>query len=80
MTLKEVKEEILKVIVESAETELDISESTDIAKDMGLSSMEVVVLLGDLEQRFGINIPVKRLRHVRKVGDLSDVVIALLME
>lgn len=80
MTLKEVKEEILKVIVESTETELDISESTDIAKDMGLSSMEVVVLLGDLEQRFGINIPVKRLRHVRKVGDLSDVVIALLME
>lgn len=80
MTLKEAREEIIRVMVESTETELELTHSTDLAKDMGLSSMEVVVMLGDLEQRFGISIPVKRLRHVRTVGDLSDVVIAILTE
>ena len=57
MTVEEAKKEIFRVIVESTETELEVTEDTSLVKDMGLSSVEVFVLLGDLEDAFGIRIP-----------------------
>ena len=57
MTVQEAKKEIIRVIKVSTETELDITEQTNMFTDMGLSSVEVVVMLGELEDTFGIDIP-----------------------
>lgn len=80
MTLNEARQKIIDTIVESTETELGVTEEMYLVKDLGLSSMEVMVLLSDLEEGFGIRIPVSRLSRVQTVGDLSDVVIAILTE
>ena len=80
MTVQEAKKEIIRVIKVSTETELDITEQTNMFTDMGLSSVEVVVMLGELENTFGIDIPASRLRRVRTVGDMCELVIQILTE
>ena len=80
MTVQEAKKEIIRVIKVSTETELDSTEQTNMFTDMGLSSVEVVVMLGDLEDTFGIDIPASRLRRVRTVGDMCELVIQILTE
>lgn len=80
MTVQEAKKEIIRVIKVSTETELDITEQTNMFTDMGLSSVEVVVMLGELEDTFGIDIPASRLRRVRTVGDMCELVIRILTE
>ena len=78
MTLNQLKEEILEVIQESTDTEVELNEDIHILNDMGLSSIETMMLISDLDQHFGINIPTTRLRNVRTVGDLTQIVIETL--
>lgn len=78
MTVEEAKKEIFRVIAESTETELEVTEDTSLVKDMGLSSVEVFVLLGDLEDAFGIRIPASELRQIRTAGELCRLVISIL--
>ena len=78
MTVQEVKKEIIHIIKVSTETELDITEETNIYGDMGLSSVEVMVMLGELEDAIGIDIPASKLRKVSTVGDMCELVISIL--
>ena len=75
MKIQDVKEKIIEVIKESTETEITLTPETELFADMGLSSVEVVVMLGDLEDAFGIDIPAADIRDVRTVGELSDLII-----
>ncbi len=47
----------------------DVSESSDLAKDLGLDSLDTVELTLGLEERFGIEIPDTELEGVATVGD-----------
>ena len=78
MTTQDAKKKIIDVIEESTETELELTPDTEIFADMGLSSVEVVVMLGDLEDAFGIDIPAADIRNVRTIGELSDLIIFIL--
>ena len=49
---------------------LDLSESTDLAKDLELDSMKIMEVLLELEDRFDISIPQNILPNVRSLGDL----------
>ena len=78
MTTQDVKKKIIDVIEKSTETELELTPDTELFADMGLSSVEVVVMLGDLEDAFGIDIPAADIRNVRTIGELSDLIIFIL--
>ena len=80
MTIEEVKKEVIEIIKESTETEQEVTEETNLFADLGLASVEVVVVVGDLEEAFGIDIPASRLRDVRTAGDLCDTVVEILKE
>ena len=80
MTIQELKEEIIETIIDSTETEVEVTEQTHIVTEMGLSSVETMMLVSDLEDHFGITIPTATLRDVRTIGDLSAIVIDLLLE
>lgn len=80
MTIAQVKEEILSIIRDSTETEMELTPETDLVREMGLSSVETMLLLSDLEDRFGITIPASSLRNIQTVNDLSQTVIGLLMK
>lgn len=74
MEYESIKKRTFEVIQESTETEEELSEDTLLYEDMGLASVEVYVMLCDLEEAFGIKIPVASLREVRTVGDLCRIV------
>ena len=78
MKIQDVKKKIIEVIKESTETEMTPTSETELFADMGLSSVEVVVMLGDLEDVFGIDIPAADIRNVRTVGELSDLIIFIM--
>ena len=78
MTTQDVKKKIIDVIEKSTETELELTPDTELFADMGLSSVEVVVMLGDLEDAFGIDIPAADIRNVRTIGELSDLIIFIM--
>lgn len=78
MKIQDVKKKIIEVIKESTETEMTLTSETELFTDMGLSSVEVVVMLGDLEDAFGIDIPAADIRDVRTVGELSDLIIFMM--
>ena len=78
MNMQDVKKKIIEVIKESTETEITLTPETELFADMGLSSIEVVVMLGDLEDAFGIDIPAADIRNVRTIGELSDLIIFIM--
>ena len=65
---------IKQVIQESTDIEEDIDEGMMLVDDLGLSSIDVMVLLGDLEKALGKKIPVSAIRNVETVGDLCQVI------
>lgn len=75
MERKGIKQEIYKVMKSSTETEKEITDDKYLSRDMGLSSMELFILIGDLEEYFGIMIPVDKLKYIQTVGDLCDLII-----
>ena len=78
MTVAELNQEVFAVICSSTETDVPVTASTHLFKELGLSSVEVMLLISDLEDAFGIIIPASALRSVQTAGDLSSVVLNLL--
>ena len=56
------------------ETQLDrpveLSDGTRFAEDLGLDSVDAVIFLGAIEEKFGIELPLTNFEHVQTVGDL----------
>lgn len=74
MTIKEINQQVYSVIRSSTETELELSDGLHLISQMGLSSVEIILLISDLEDWFGIDLPVSELRHVATVGQLCQMV------
>ena len=79
MTLPEIKELIIDMITDASEADFQITEETHIINEIGMSSIEIMLMISDMEDRFGINIPTSRLRSVETVADLIRVVVDTLM-
>ena len=63
--LEAIKEHLAQRGIEAG----DVSESSDLSKDLGLDSLDTVELTLGLEERFGIEIPDTELEGVATVGD-----------
>ena len=74
MTLEQLNQEILSVVAQSTESEIPITPATHLIREMGLSSVEIMLLVSDLEDHFDVTITPARLRQVQTVGDLCQIV------
>jgi acyl carrier protein len=52
--------------------DLDLSETTDLVADMGLSSLEVMEFIEKIEDHFDISIPLNILPDVNTIGELAQ--------
>lgn len=50
----------------------DVTESSVLMDDLDLSSMEILTIVADLEETFGLRIPEKELHNFVTMGDLVD--------
>lgn len=53
---------------------VDLSDSTDIARDLAVDSLALMNIVMELEDAFDVSIPLDRLALVQTVGDLSALV------
>ena len=66
-------EKIKKLLAE----QLDVDENgmtmdTNIAKDLGADSLDVVELLMSIEDEFEVEIPDEEIENIRTIGELTD--------
>lgn len=47
---------------------------THLMNDLGADSLDVRELIITIEERFGIKIPNKSLSHIKRIGDIAEVV------
>lgn len=59
-------------------TKLPVDDEKEIMSDLGLDSVAVFSMIGDIECEFDISIPNRRLRKIYTVGDLIDLVDSLI--
>lgn len=78
MTVAQVTQMVTDTIQKSTETELELTQDTHLVREIGLSSVEAMLLFSDLEDAFGIDIPVSALRDIETVGDVAQMVIQCL--
>ena len=73
MSKDEVLKRILPQLQKLSEEEV-IKEDDELLDDLGISSMDVLMLLTMFEEEFHTRIPEKRLRNVVTVGDLAEMI------
>lgn len=74
------KEEILNRVIKLFSSMTDAEEITkdsELIDDLGLSSMDLMLLISSLEDEFGIKVSEKQLRKMVTVEDVVDVVASL---
>ena len=68
-----VETKILEIVKEISETD-EVDTEMDFMDEIGLSSLEVAELIGEVEETFHIRIPALALRKVMTPADLAAVV------
>ena len=73
MERAEIISQILAILEDVAEVSPeDVNENSVLMDDLDLSSMEILTIVADLEETFGLRIPEKELRNCVTIGDLVD--------
>ena len=73
MERTEIVSQILAILEDVAEiSPEDVNENSVLMDDLDLSSMEILTVVADLEETFGLRIPEKELRNFVTISDLAD--------
>lgn len=73
MGREEIMQQVVAVLEDVADiAPEDVSEDSVLMDDLDLSSMEVLTIIANLEDSFGLRIPEKELRNFVTVGDLTE--------
>ncbi len=66
-------EKIKGILAEQLGTDAEeMTMETDIAKDLGADSLDVVELLMSIEDEFEVEIPDDEIENIKTIGDLTD--------
>ncbi len=62
--------EVRGVILEHTETEVDLTEKTELVADLGIDSLGVMEVVAEIEDKFELTIADAELREVATLGDV----------
>ncbi len=79
-TKASVESDIIRLLGEKIEVDLTLTADTNIVADTGLDSVSVMDFVFELEDEFGITVPLDRISDVKTVGQLTDAVYGLIEE
>lgn len=66
-------EKIKSILAEQLDAdEDDMTLDTNIAKDLGADSLDVVELLMSIEDEFDVEIPDEEIENIKTIGDLTE--------
>jgi acyl carrier protein len=73
-TTRTVRDGIAKALREAVGRPIDVVDTTNIARDLGLDSLAIMNFIMALEDEYDISIPLDRVAQVETVGDLVTAV------
>lgn len=79
-TKASVEGDIIRLLGEKIESDLTLTADTNIVADTGLDSVSVMDFIFELEDEFGITVPLDRISDVKTVGQLTDAIYGLMEE
>lgn len=79
-TLDDVQKDIIRLLGEKIEGDLTLTPETNIVADTGLDSVSVMDFVFELEDEFGITVPLDRISDVKTVGQLSEAIHTIIQE
>ncbi len=66
-------EKITAILAEQLDADIaEMTMDTNIAKDLGADSLDVVELLMSIEDEFEVEIPDEEIENIKTIGDLTD--------
>ncbi len=66
-------EKIKEILAEQLDADIDsMTMNTDIARDLGADSLDVVELLMSIEDEFSIEVPDEEIENIKTIGDLTE--------
>lgn len=66
-------EKITAILAEQLDAAIEeMTMDTNIAKDLGADSLDVVELLMSIEDEFEVEIPDEEIENIKTIGDLTD--------
>lgn len=67
------KEEVIKIIASVAEVpEESINLNTNLIADLDLESLDLVTLVSEIENKYGLEIPDKEIKKIQTVEDIVN--------
>lgn len=78
MNYEDILKKVIALLSTMVDTEDEITADSELMDDLGISSMDVLVLISGLEEEFKIKVPEKAIRKMYTIGDVVDTVISSL--
>lgn len=69
---------VIDLFATMADTDEEITAESELIEDLGISSMDIMFLITNLEEEFKIKVPEKALRKMITIEDVVDTVISLM--
>lgn len=79
-TLESVQDDIIRLLGAKVESDLTLTADTNIVADTGLDSVSVMDFVFELEDEFGITVPLDRISDVKTVRQLAETIHGLILE
>ena len=79
-TIESVQNDIIRLLGAKVEGDLALTADTNIVADTGLDSVSVMDFVFELEDEFGITVPLDRISDVKTVRQLAETVHGLILE
>lgn len=71
---------VLATINRTLKRDVLLSEETALQADVGMTSLQVMELVGEIEDEFDISLPLNRLPDIRTIKELSQEIVTVLAQ
>lgn len=75
MTVNEAKKTIMDTIADLIDSDDALTEDMSLVRDLGVSSMKLLTMIGELEDIFDVDLNMKKIGNISTVGELCDYII-----
>ena len=69
---------VTTIIVELLKGKVSVNEETEIQAEVGMTSLQVMEMISEIEESFDISFPLNRLPDIRTVRDLAQEIVIIL--
>lgn len=73
MNRTEIFDELREIVLDYlGEDDIEVSEDSDLTEDLGLTSLDMISVVGDIEDSFGISVEDEAVENISTVRDVID--------